>query len=165
MDVNPKEYYFHMSLRFNKCKPEDFDLIKFKNNVYKHKFNDTKWIKKELYDFGWGNECGFMRLPELTYSELWYLLISSDIQENKYGAAYIIEKNYSDKLLKTVQDLLNNKELINESVLKGFEILKLYEVKNRSNIIGKSNKEIERDFKKWEKISKKIEMLLNEYTS
>lgn len=149
-----------MSFRFDNCKPENFNLIHLKNNIYLSKDDNTKWEKINLYDFGWGSECGYMKLPKLEFNKLWKLLISSNIQDNVYGAAYIIEKDYPDQLLKKVNTLLNNQELINKKILNIFEILKLNKIKNRSSIIGKSSKEIKNDFKRWKDLSKKVKEIL-----
>lgn len=162
MDLDVNKNYFYMSFRYYSCKPEDFNLIAFNEDIYIHKYDKTKWIKLDLYDFGWGNECGFMKLPKLNFNELWELLVDTKIQDNKYGAAYLIEKDYPEQLLNFVMPFIKNEKKINKSILKAFKILKLDESKNRSPIVGKSNCEIERDFRYWKYVSEKIKKLLNE---
>lgn len=137
IDVNKK--YFLMSFRFDKTKPEDFGLVRssYDENLYICKSDNSKWLKCELYDFGWGNEFGFERLPELEFSELIYLLENSKVQENRYGAAYVLEKKYPDDLLNYLLSVFNSKNLlINESLKEIIKILRLDAVKNRSGILA-----------------------------
>jgi hypothetical protein len=120
--------------------------------------NKTLWKQKNLYDLGWGKENGYIRIPELTFEELWFLLCESKHQENKYGAASEIEQHYGEKLLNKllliVNDPIGRKQLDLEAIAK---ILKLNESINRSSIIGKSILQIEEDHKKWKYIKEVIE--------
>jgi hypothetical protein len=162
IDVNKK--YFLMSFRFDKTKPEDFGLVQSSDNekLYINKLDNSEWFKYELYDFGWGNECGFMRLPELEFSELKYLLENSKVQENRYGAAYVLEKNYPDNLLNYLLTIFKNTNLlIDESLKEIIKILGLDKVKNRSSIIGKNYEQINNDFENWKYISKRALEFIN----
>ena len=57
--------------------------------------NNNNWKIENLCDCGWGNEYGFIRLPEPNFEELWTLLTESKIYENKLGAAELLNQNYT----------------------------------------------------------------------
>lgn len=163
MEIDLGKMYFKMSFRFDKSSPEDFALIKSHqtDNYYVDVGDNSLWQKKDLYDFGWGNENGFMRFPKLTFDELWYLITNSTIQENKYGGAYIIEENFPDELLKHLLNIFGQQnKCISEGEKEAFKILKLYEPKNRSNIIGKSFSQIDEDFKNWKNVSERVKKIM-----
>ena len=163
MRIDLEKVYFKMSFRFNKRKPEDFGLTVAQEdiNCYTDLMDSSLWQKNELYDFGWGNENGFIRLPKLTFDELWYLITNSEIQENKYGAAYIIEQEHPDELL---QELLNvfvqQNKYISEGMKDAFNILRLHEPMNRSSIVGKHFSVIEKDFDNWKYVSESVKKLI-----
>ena len=76
--------YFMMSMHFNKSKPEDFGLKVLNSDTY---IDDegTKWKPLELYDFGWGPENGYYRLPMLSFKDLFIIGSHDDDMINKYG--------------------------------------------------------------------------------
>lgn len=155
LDINSK--YFLLSFRFNKSTPADFGLIPSEEDstLFIDKDDNSLWIWQKSYDFGWGNENGFMRLPELNFEQLWYLLTQSPNQDNMYGSAYIIEQRYPDKLLEVLTCIFeHNRNIIDDKLKNAFRILKLHEEFNRSEVLGKSYKEIDSDYKKWLDISK-----------
>ena len=156
-DIQKK--YFRMSFRFNKNKPEDFGLVKsqLQNDVYIDNSDNSKWIRASLYDFGWGNENGFIRLKKLNFMQLWELLVNSNDQENRYGAAHLLEYEHADDLMNHLLNILNTNNLqLTNSMKEAFKILKLNEVKNRSEVIGKSFSQIEKEFENWKYISQKV---------
>lgn len=156
--LDPNQKYFLMSFRFNKTTPEAFGLIPSDNNdkIYLDSKDNSRWIKMGLYDFGWGSETGFVRLPKLGFNGLWYLLTNSTVEENRYGAAALILSEHSAELLAYLTELFNSGELINDSLRRALEILKLEEPINRSRIVGKKPHEIEADFQRWNWISEQV---------
>lgn len=103
-----------------------------------------------------------MRLRELEYFELIYLLENSHIQENKYGAAYILETKYADFLTDYLMKRLNNSESATYESLKDIiEILGLESIKNRSTVIGKAYDRITKDYENWKYISKRVTDIIN----
>lgn len=163
IDVNNK--YFLLSFRFNKRTPDDFGLVQSKNDttIFINIDDNSQWVWQESYDFGWGNENGFMRLPELNFEQLWYLLNNSSIQDNIYGSAYIIEQKYPDKLFEVLTNIFEQNKLITDKTLKEvLKILKLDDARNRSEILGKSITEIEIDFKKWKDLSGKVKVIIEQ---
>ena len=151
--------YFMMSRRFDKKLPEDFGLVLSNDpEIFIMPSDKSKWKIRKLYDFGWGKENGFYKLPLLNFDELCNLILSSEIEDNKYGAASIILDDYNYNLLKKCQEIfINNKNL--KMYKEFFEILELYKPINRSTIIGKNYKEIKEDFKKWVEIAEKIKTI------
>jgi len=163
MKLDHNKKYFLMSFRFDKEKPEDFGLSQsqYNCNIFIDTSDNSEWIQKELYDFGWGNEYGFIRLPELDFLELWNVLENSKLQENKYGAAYTLENKYPDTLLNHLLGLLNKPNFqLNEALKDTFKILELQNVTNRSGVVGKSFAEINTDFENWKLVSKKVNEIL-----
>lgn len=163
MTIDLNKSYFMMSFRFDKSKPEDFGLIASndKENIFIDMKDASLWKKRELYDFGWGREYGFMRLPKLEFDELWALLENSKIQENRYGASDVIIEEYPTELMNHVLELLDIPNKIDLETKEIFGILKLDQAINRSNIMGKSYKEIQDDFEKWQKISERVTKLMS----
>lgn len=163
IDINRK--YFLLSFRFNKSTSDDFGLVQSKEdtNIFIDKDDNSQWVWQESYDFGWGNENGFMRLPELNFEQVWYLLNNSTIQDNMYGSAFIIEEKYPDKLMEILKSIFeHNQRIVDERQKKVLKILKLNEARNRSEILGKSFIEIEEDFKKWKDISEEVRDVVKE---
>jgi hypothetical protein len=157
IDISKK--YFLLSFRFNKSTPDDFGLVQSKDDstIFIDIDDTSQWVRQESYDFGWGNENGFMRLPELNFEQLWNLLNNSTIQDNKYGSAYVIEQKYPEKLYEAMKNIFEqNQHSTDKSLKEALKILKLDEAINRSEILGKSIKEIEEDFKKWKDLSEKV---------
>ena len=157
MDIDPNERYFVMSFRFNKNKAEDFGLTpSAEEGIYIDNKDGSLWIRRQLYSFGWGQENGFMRVPQLTFEQLWYLLINSDIEGNRYGAATIIEEEYAGELRDLILNVFSNDDKIKDSIKMALRILKLdTDSRNRSKTEGKSFDEVEKDYKLWQYISER----------
>ena len=154
-----------MSFRFDKVKCDDFGLTQSADDsdTYVDNSDNSKWVKKDLYDFGFGCELGFMRLPLINSMELWNLLKNSKLQENRYGAAHVLEKEYPEDLLKYLLATLNDTDsIINGSTIEILKILKLDIALNRCNILGRSIKEIEQDYCNWKFVSEKVSEILNQ---
>jgi hypothetical protein len=164
MNVNIKEKYFMMSFMFNKKKPEDFKLIPVEHtdNTFIHKKYKSLWKQFDLYDFGWGEEYGFVRLPELTFDEIWYLLLNSKIDDNIFGSVAMISKVHFDELYKTLLNIFSNPNYTySKSLKKAFKLLKLEKRTNKSDVKGKDWLEIDRDYRKWVFISERVEQILS----
>lgn len=115
-----------------------------------------------LFDFGWGDEYGFVRLPELNFDKLWYLLLNSNIDNNIYGSASVISKVYFNELYEILIGIFNNpKDIITQPLKRTFKILGLEKRTNKSSVEGKGWLEIDRDYRKWIQISEKVEQILS----
>ncbi len=163
MAINAEQPYFLMSFRFDKKEPGEFGLVASPqgDDLFLSNRDGSSWKKKGLYDFGWGNESGFVRQPELDFDELWYLIWHSERQENVYGAAAELLEKYPEQLLAKVEALFSQDIPAGdtERVKKILLILKLDQPFNRSNIIGKPYQQIETDSKRWRVISEKVSTL------
>jgi len=154
--INMNEKLFMMSMRFNKESPEDFGLIPSEEtDIYIMPSDKSLWKKRNLYDFGWGKENGYYKLPLPQFDDLVNIIINSESKDNKYGAAAIILDDFNDDLLFKCQEIFKDgKNAKKYGDL--FKILQLDIPMNRSSTLGKSYKEISEDFEKWKDISKQV---------
>lgn len=154
------ERYFMMSRRYNKVTPEQFDLVPTETpGKYLNVSDGTNWISRYLYDFGVGPEYGFCKFPMPEFEKLLDLLLNSEDEDNRYGAAVILIQEYPEELLSKCEDILKDKS--NLSKYKAFfKTLQLDQLLNRSSILGKSSTEIEDDYIKWKVISLEVEKIL-----
>jgi len=153
--------YFMMSFRYNKKNPSDFDLQKSsQEDIYVYQQDNSLWKPIQLYDLGWGKENGYYRLPMLTFQQLFNLLVISDNQENKYGAAAVIMDNYNDELFETCIKLFS-KNINLTKYINVFKILQLDLPLNRSSILNKNYSEIEADYKRWNGLTEKVKSIIS----
>lgn len=145
-----------MSMRFNKNSPEDFGLIPTnEDDTFIMPSDNSLWKKRNLYDFGWGQENGYYRLALPSFEELVDIILSSDCNDNKYGAAAVILEDFCDELLIKAQELLKDEKNIRRYI-QFFKILQLEIPINRSDILGKSYNEISENYEKWKDISRQV---------
>ena len=159
IDMNEK--LFMMSMRFNKKFPKDFGLIPSEDaDIYIMPSDKSLWKKRNLYDFGWGKENGYYKLPLPQFDDLVNIIMNSEFKDNRYGSAAIILDDYNDELLIKCQEVLRDEQNA-KRYCAFFNILKLDIPMNRSSKLGKSYKEIAEDFKKWKDISKQVLKYIN----
>ena len=133
-----------MSMRFNKEAPEDFGLIPSEDtDIYIMPSDKSLWKKRNLYDFGWGKENGYYKLPLPQFDDLVNIIMNSECKDNKYGAAAIILDDFNDNLLRKCQEILKDGKNA-KKYYDFFRILQLDIPINRSFTLGKNNKEISR---------------------
>ena len=73
---------FLSSYRFNKTTPAEFGLIGQDDRTYLCPKDNSLWVQMDLYDFGWGREYGFCKIPMLDFEQLFDLLIHAQLEEN-----------------------------------------------------------------------------------
>lgn len=152
--------YFMMSKRFDKQTPGDFGLIKAdEEGCAIHPNDNSRWIRCSLYDWGWGREIGYYRVPLPCLSELLQLLIESNDSDDMYGAAAIIMEKYPDDLLKYCEELFTP-PINKESAKKLIKVLQIDQCINRSPIHGKSFENIAKDFARWQEVSRRAQSLI-----
>lgn len=144
--------FFVMSNRFNKQSALDFGLLESDNGMALNPADGSLWKKDQLFDFGWGEENGYYRVPLPCFSQLIDMVLSGDNDEDIYGAAAIIEKQHPDELLAFCENLV-----LDSGRTRDFERLSLvfhldYPV-NRCTISGKTREEIQADSDRWKRIS------------
>lgn len=152
-----------MSYRFNKSTYQDFGLIESNEaNIYiLPEDSYSKWAKANLYDFGWGRENGFYKLPMLEYEKLVELVFNSDDLEDKYGAAAMVLDYYPEELYDTCLKILEQETSSISSYCDAVRILGLNKPNNKSKIKGKSYTQIKQDSVKWKRLADKINSYLS----
>lgn len=155
--MNIKEKYFTASFRFDKSKSEDFNLKKVEGEDYFIDKLGNHWIQDYLWDNGWGNEYGFIKLPELNFEELWTLLIDSNIFENYQGASEIINRKHPFELKNKLQALFSTNQKLNRRLTKRIGLLELGV--NRNEVIGVKKEEVEKNYLEWKKLKTDFEKL------
>lgn len=145
--------YFKISTRFNKQKASDFGLVELESTASAIDPTDNSiWIRCSLYDFGWGEENGYYRVPLPNYSELFQIVLHSEQEDDVYGAAAMILKQYPDELLETCEQM-GVSPSASEEFMKIASVFHLHLGINHSPIIGKAVTEIEKDAQRWKNIS------------
>ena len=148
------------SFRYNKKKPEDFNLKKVEGVNYCIDKDCVKWKEAYLWDNGWGNEYGFIRQPEPNQDELWTLLTESNIEDNQLGAVEILDQKYPFEIKEKLQNLFLKKSKLNRDLTKRLEHLEVLRTgTNRNEVIGKSIEEVESDYNDWKKLKDDFEKL------
>jgi len=152
--------HFIIGSRFDRKSPEDFGLTSTEQpDVYLREEDGSLWIPRQLYDFGWGDEDGFYRLPMPKFDELVSIVLKAENVDDKYGAASVIIQDYCDELLDKCLEVFASETEI-DSYLEFFTILKLDRSVNRSQVIGKSCIDIEKDLTAWNEVATRIADLL-----
>ncbi len=139
--------YFLMSRRYNKKSAEDFGLKEIDAQTAQCRSDGSLWKKTSLYDFGWGKEYGYCRLPEPKPDKLIDILINSSEEEDCYGAASILMDKYPDKLLTACETMAVEPE--SEKYIRMYGALQLNRKMNYNAVEGKSLEELEKDHERW----------------
>jgi hypothetical protein len=148
--INPEEKYFLSSFRMDKDTPGKLGLQFDERKKCYLDSRKLEWKKAFIWESGWSEENGFVRLPELGFDELWTLLIESSIEDNQLGSAEFLDRKYPMELKDKLTDLFNQQSRINRDLsvrLSRLEILK--NGMNRNEVIGKPITEIEKYFQEW----------------
>lgn len=149
--------YFLMSKRFNKQSPEDFGLISSKNpEVFTKPEDLSQWKSRQLYDYGWGKENGYYKIPMPDFNGLVDIILKSKNDDDKFGAAAVILDDYYDELLEKCFEIFEDKKDV-KKYADFFKVLNLRNPINRSSTMGKHYTRISEDFEKWKTIARKIE--------
>lgn len=143
--------YFRMSRNFDKSLLSDFDLYE-KNNKYYDKEDNSEWKPCFLYDFGWGKEYGFYRVPLGDFNDLMKFVLNSSDIEDSYAAASIILDNYGMELKNYLINLIN---MYNKNIdyKKLNSIFKLSIPLNRTIEPKMNLNKIKKEYLDWKKIS------------
>lgn len=144
--------YFLMSNRFNKQSAQDFGLSESGGGMAVDPADGSLWKRDRLFDFGWGAEDGYYRVPLPGFSRLLDMVISEDDAEDVYGAAAIIERQYSEELLACCEDMVLDPGRSGDFE-KVSRVFQLDHPVNRCPITGKTGREIQADSERWKRIS------------
>ncbi len=152
--------YFLMSMQHDQEKPEDFGLASTDlPDLYKLSKDGSRWVSRKLFDFGWGEENGFCRIPVPGFDDLIQIALESDDWQNKYGAAAILLKDYPEQLLAKCETLLRSSDTA-KPYAGFFKDLQLNKPINRSEILGKSLTQVMADYAHWKKLAERINELI-----
>ncbi len=143
---------FMMSKKFNKISYSDFDLYEM-GGKYFRKIDGSEWIPCLLYDFGWGKENGFYKVPLGDFTDLIKIVLEKSDDEDSYAAASIIMYNYVFELKTYLLDLINT---YNKNVDYGrlCSIFKLEIPLNRTIKEGMNFQNIDKEYSDWKNISR-----------
>lgn len=144
--------YFRMSTHFDKRSPQSFGLIPFNCDIAIDPNDNSMWRNAKLYDYGWGEENGYYRLPILNFSQLMDIVIYENNNEDKFGAAALILRLYPEQLLQYCEAIAKD-----NTKLQDFrELIRIFNLKtplNRCNAEGKSYHLVQAEYMRWKKIA------------
>ena len=144
--------YFVMSRRFNKRSAADFGLSDLGDDMAVRSSDGSLWQKALLYDLGWGPENGYYRVPLPDFPQLMDIVLRSNDEEDAFGAAAMIERQYPELLLEHCEEMM-----IDPARAADFEklvrIFRLHHPVNRCPIAGKQSDEIRSDSERWSRIA------------
>ncbi len=155
--------YFLMSYHFNKETAIDFGLYPIDENTAINLNDNSLWKKSNLYDFGWGQECGYIKLPLPDRVLLFDIVLHSTSKDDVYGSASMILKDYPEELLRLCEDLIS-KNRQNGELKRLIKVFNLKTPINRSKTTGKDFSQICNDFERWKYISKKTQTIRGRFS-
>lgn len=161
--INIKEKYFLASFNNRKNKPSDFGLTFVANKDYYVDKNNEKWKNEYLWENSWEQEQGFVRIPEPNFKELWALLTESNIENNKLGAAELLNRNYPFELKEKLKNLFLKINKIDRNQTKRLELLEvLANVTNHSKVYKISPEKVNADYQEWKNLKTDFDQLKTE---
>ncbi|WP_179319780.1 hypothetical protein [Winogradskyella helgolandensis] len=161
--INLNEKYFLASWNNRKNKPSDFGLKTVADKDYYIDKNNLKWKSEYLWENLWEQEQGFVRFPEPNFNELWTLLTDSNIENNKLGAAELLNRNYPFELKEKLKDLFKKTTKIDRSQTKRLGLLEvLTNVTNHSKVHQVNPEKVNADYQEWKNLKSKFDKLKTE---
>ena len=108
----PKNKKFMMSYKHDKITPEDFGLVERDGRYFSRKDN-SEWIKHPMFDYGYGPEDGFYKLPLGSFNDLISFIEGNYKKEDQSlcAAIMMMEMNPSEVkkyLLKVIKNNINS---------------------------------------------------------
>ena len=156
--------FFVMSKRFNKQSALDFGLSDKGCGMAVNPYDGSLWKKDQLFDFGWGPENGYYRVPLPDFQHLIDIILLEDNDEDIFGAAAIVERQYPEELLEYCENMI-----FDSGRAKDFEkisrVFRLDYAINRSPTEGKQYQEILSDSERWKRISEYVTRISGENQS
>lgn len=144
--------FFVMSKRFNKQSALDFGLSDKGSGMAVNPDDGSLWKKDQLFDFGWGPENGYYRVPLPDFPHLLDIILLEDNDEDIFGAAAIVERQYPEELLEYCENIVLDPGRA-EDFEKISRVFQLDYPINRSPTEGKQYQEVLSDSERWERIS------------
>ena len=175
--------YFYMTVHFLP-NYEETTFKKCRADIYIHNETEEMYVKRPLYDFGWGQEIGFELLPRLSFEELLALvekrppvipkrrlLRGCDADEmdqyniwriNLYGAVAVIMEDYTARFIDFLSDAIETDYFSNPFIRENFKCFsfsskKTFEERRIPGGSGtQSYEEILNAFPEWKRISIRV---------
>ena len=149
---------FVMSKRFNKRSAADFGLADQGNGMAVDPIDGSLWKEDRLFDLGWGPEIGYYRIPLPDFPHLLDIILQEENEEDVFGAAAIVERQYPEELLEYCERMIPDPERA-EDFEKLCRIFRLDHAINRSPTKGKRYQEILSDSERWKRISERAALI------
>ena len=140
----------------NPKEPERFRLsYDHAIDTYRDMDDGSYWQTRALYDFGWGDEPGYFKLFLPSTEELVELLLTSDIEDDYYGAASVLMDEAADEALPYLEAALQDEGRY-PLAARRLAAVGLSRAVNRCEIIGKSAEQVQADFARWQALADEI---------
>ncbi|MDY2586368.1 hypothetical protein [Winogradskyella aquimaris] len=158
-NININEIHFLGSLGRTDNKPERFGLKKLNGTEFFIDNDGNTWQNEILWDTGWGNINGFIKLPEPNFEQLWTLLTESQIEVNLLGSAELLTQ-YPIEVKQKIEEIFKHNKKIDQDLTKRLSRLDvLNHVMNHSEMKGKKPKEVDADYQEWKKLKDDFDKL------
>lgn len=141
----PKNKKFMMSYKHDKTTPEDFGLVE-RDGRYFSKKDNSEWIKHPMFDYGYGPEDGFYKLPLGSFNDLVSFIEGNYKKEDQSlcAAVMMMEMNPSEVKKYLLKVIKNN---INSDYRKFLSYAFVLDAFSNKNIL-------EDEYKEWEHIGR-----------
>ena len=149
--------YFLVSMRYNRKNLEDYGLV-YKDGKYIRPEDNTEWCER-MFDFGWGDELGFYKIPLGSFDELMTLVLNGVDAEDSYAAAAIILEDFPLELKKYLLEYMNQKVSFRDSFKRkklSKKLTHFFYLERGNNLTAKegmSTEQINNEYKDWRNIA------------
>lgn len=174
--------YFYTTIHFSP-NYEGTVFIKQQDNLYINAETGELYLKRLLYDFGWGQESGFELMPKLSFDDLiklveqpmvpvrkkfWRKYTKAELQQadiwrsNLYGAVAVIMQDYVEELVEFLSAKVDTNYFSNPSIRENFKCFSFDSQRTRlegkipGGVLTRSYEDILNDFPQWKRISSKV---------
>ena len=179
--MNLQGKIFYLTINFLPKYDKEFELVQ--GDIYKHIASGQLYRKRLLADHGWGQETGYVRLPEPTFEELITILeympdclrkkplyfLSKELSELNYtyysniqGAVSVIMQDYVPQLIDFLAEKVETKYFKNRYIRRNFrefsfDAEKAIKKREIGKTVGtKAYHCIFQEYVKWKDISHKV---------
>ena len=147
-----EEEYFFLTINFQPDYDKDFKLVGENDYVYLR--NGKMYRKRLLYDFGWGQEWGYVCSPEPTFKELiaivenipicvrtnpFYFLfpkmqrLNKRCWDNAFGAISVIMEDHVDELISFLREKIKTDYFEDKFIRQRFQYFRFDNNKAREH--------------------------------
>lgn len=180
--MDREQKYFYITINF--CPDYSKTFMHTENDIYTNVLTGEQFRKRLLYDFGWGQEPGFERIPALTFYELIELVENSVVtnkkkrlfekrsreemrhndvsRSNLFGAISVIMQDHVEELIdflacKVKTDYFSDPVIRENYMWFSFSTNKMREIGFFPGaILTKSYEDVLNEHEQWKKIAKTV---------